>query len=48
MSEAFGPVVNPVDDGVGPPCQWRIIGVEGALVKDVPQRSAQQRCWGPS
>ena len=37
MSAGFGPVVNPVD-GVGPPGQWRIIGVEGALVVDVPQQ----------
>ena len=37
MSEGFGRVVNPVD-GVGPPGQWRIIGVEGALVMDVPQQ----------
>ena len=37
MSEGFGPVVNPVD-GVGPPGQWRSIGVEGALVVDVPQQ----------
>ena len=38
MSEGFGPVVNPVD-GVGPPGQWCSIGVEGALVMDVPQQS---------
>ena len=37
MSASFGPVVNPVD-GVGPPGQWRSIGVEGALVMDVPQQ----------
>ena len=37
MSAGFGPVVNPVD-GVGPPGQWRIIGVEGAQVVDVPQQ----------
>ena len=37
MSAGFGPVVNPVD-GVGPPGQWRIIGVAGALVVDVPQQ----------
>ncbi len=38
MSAGFGPVVNPVD-GVGPRGQWRITGVEGALVMDVPQQS---------
>ena len=38
MSAGFGPVVNPVD-GVGPPGQWRSIGVEGAQVMDVPQQS---------
>ena len=37
MSAGFGPVVNPVD-GVGPPGQWRIIGVEGAQVVDVSQQ----------
>ena len=37
MSAGFGPVVNPVDD-VGPPGQWRSIGVECALVVDVPQQ----------
>ena len=35
MSAGFGLVVNPVD-GVGPPGQWRSIGVEGAQVMDVP------------
>ncbi len=33
----FGSVVNPMD-GVGPPGQWRSIGVAGALVVDVPQQ----------
>ena len=37
MSAGSGPVVNPVD-GVGPPGQWRSIGVEGAQVMDVPQQ----------
>ena len=38
MSAGFGPVVNPVDS-VGPPGQWRSIGVAGAQVMDVPQQS---------
>ena len=37
MSAGLGPVVNPVDD-VGLPGQWRSIGVDGALVVDVPQQ----------
>ena len=47
MSEGFGPVVNPVD-GVGPPGQWRSIGVAGALVVDVPQQVAPAALLGPS
>ena len=46
MSAGFGPVVNPVD-GVGPLGQWRIIGVAGALVVDVPQQVApSSAAWG--
>ena len=45
MSEGFGPVVNPVD-GVGPPGQWRSIGVEGALGMDVPQQVGPAALFG--
>ena len=47
VGAGFGPVINPVD-GVRPPRQWRIIGVESTQVVDVPQQVSQQRCIGPS
>ena len=48
MSAGFGSVVNPVD-GVGPPVQWRSIGVEGVRWSWMSRsRWAQQRCLGPS
>ena len=37
MGAGFGPVVNLVD-GVGPLRQWRVIGVEGSQVVDVPHQ----------
>ena len=37
VGAGFGPVINPVD-GVSPPRQWRIIGVESTQVVDVPQQ----------